>query len=173
MKILSTLIAIYSMLALPTLALADKIDVTFKNYNQAETARNFDNWAKRGGDNKLLHEKKLSPVGPDAPTIRMNLDTLYSVGVYDNDGEMSVTIPKSDVYQSIMILDTDGYTPFFLSESLSEKFMFLNIAFSTSSELTPGGGKLGRFWSGSQNPLRDGGIFRAMQKFFPRPIFWG
>ena len=44
----------------------------------------------------------------------MNLDTLYSVGVYDNDGDMTVTIPESNVYQSIMILDTDGYTPFFL-----------------------------------------------------------
>jgi len=63
----------------------------------------------------MLHLKELSPIGPDAPTIRMNLDTLYSVGVYDNDGELLVTIPESDLYQSIMILDTDGYTPFFLS----------------------------------------------------------
>ena len=61
----------------------------------------------------------------------------------------------------------------FLSKSRSDKFMRLNEAFSTSSALMPGGGKLGRFWSGSQNPLRDGGIFRARQKFFPRPIFWG
>ena len=61
----------------------------------------------------------------------------------------------------------------FLSQSRSEQFMGLNEAFSTSSELMSGGGKLGRFWSGFQNPLRDGGIFRARQKFFPRPIFWG
>lgn len=90
--------------------------VTYENYNQAETARNFNNWAKLGGDNKMLHLKELSPIGNKAPTIRMNLDTLYSVGVYSNDGEMTVTIPKSNVYQSIMILDTDGYTPFFLTE---------------------------------------------------------
>ena len=64
----------------------------------------------------MLHRTELSPVGPDAPTIRMNLDTLYSVGVYHNDGEMSVTIPESGLYQSIMILDTDGYTPFFFAE---------------------------------------------------------
>lgn len=63
----------------------------------------------------MLHLKKLSPVGKGAPTVRMNLDTLYSVGVFDNDGEMSVTIPKSGLYQSVMILDTDGYTPFFLT----------------------------------------------------------
>ena len=96
---------------------ADKgqIDVTYENYNQAETARNFNNWVKMGSDNKMLHRKELSPTGPDAPTIRMNLDTLYSVGVYDNDGDMSLTIPESGLYQSVMILDTDGYTPFFFT----------------------------------------------------------
>ena len=91
------------------------IDVSFKNYNQAETARNFNNWAKLGSNNTMVHRKKLSPIGPDAPTIRMNLDTLYSVGVYNNDGEMSLTIPDSGIYQSVMILDTDGYTPFFFA----------------------------------------------------------
>ncbi len=91
------------------------IPVSFENYNQAETARNFSNWAKLGSDNNLLHLKNLSPTGQDAPTIRMNLDTLYSVGVYDNDGEITITIPETGLYQTIMILDTDGYTPFFLS----------------------------------------------------------
>ncbi len=91
------------------------VSVNYDNYNQAETARNFNNWAQLGGNNSMLHLKKLSPIGNKAPTIRMNLDTLYSVGVYDNDGEMTITIPESGLYQTIMILDTDGYTPFFLS----------------------------------------------------------
>ena len=108
-----------SIIALATLTVSTygadtKIPVSYENYNQAETARNFDNWAKLGGDNKMLHLKELSPIGNKAPTIRMNLDTLYSVGVYDNDGDMTITIPESGLYQSIMILDTDGYTPFFL-----------------------------------------------------------
>jgi hypothetical protein len=93
-----------------------QIDVSFENYNQAETARNFNNWVKLGSDNKLLLRTELSPIGPDAPTIRMNLDTLYSIGIFHNDGEMSVTIPESGIYQSVMILDTDGYTPFFFSK---------------------------------------------------------
>ena len=102
-------------LCLPTTVLADghrAIDVTYDNYNQAETARNFNNWAERGGNNALMHEAELSPVGLDAPTIRMNLDTLYSVGVFDNDGSMSLTIPETGLYQSVMIMDTDGFTPF-------------------------------------------------------------
>jgi hypothetical protein len=99
-----------------TVAVTERIiPVDFYNYNQAETARNFNNWAKLGANNNLLHLKELSPIGKDAPTIRMNLDTLYSVGVYDNDGEMTITIPETSLYQSIMVLDTDGFTPFFLS----------------------------------------------------------
>jgi len=94
-----------------------EIDVTFENYNQAETARNFNNWVKMGSDNKLLHLKELSPIGPDAPTIRMNLDTLYSIGIYNNDGDMTVTLPVSGIYQSVMVVDEDGYTPFFAAES--------------------------------------------------------
>ena len=95
---------------------AKQIDVTYENYNQAETARNFNNWAQMGGNNKVAHRKELSPIGPKAPTIRMNLDTLYSVGVFNNDGEIELTLPETDVYQSAMIIDTDGYTPFFFVE---------------------------------------------------------
>jgi hypothetical protein len=75
------------------------IAVDFDNYNQAETGRNFNNWAKlgqTGGNNTMLYLAELSPIGPNAPTIRINQDTLYSVGVYDNDGEMTVTIPESE-----------------------------------------------------------------------------
>ena len=43
-----------------------QIDVTYENYNQAETARNFNNWVKVGSDNKMVHRKELSPTGPDA-----------------------------------------------------------------------------------------------------------
>ena len=34
---------------------ASLIPVSVENYNKAEAARNFRNWAKLGGDNKLLH----------------------------------------------------------------------------------------------------------------------
>ncbi len=119
-SLLATVAIVSAALAIclnPNEATAEKtIPVSFENYNQAETARNFSNWTKMGADNNLLHLKDLSPIGKGAPTIRMNLDTLYSIGVYDNDGEMLITIPESDLYQTIMILDTDGYAPFFLSE---------------------------------------------------------
>lgn len=115
-RLLSTILLTAVIGATSEASQEDTIPVTYENYNQAESARNFNNWAKLGANNTILHLKKLSPIGNKAPTIRMNLDTLYSVGVYDNDGEMTITIPESGLYQSIMILDTDGYTPFFLSK---------------------------------------------------------
>jgi hypothetical protein len=87
------------------------ISVTVENYNNAEAARNFRNWAKLGGNNKLVHLKKLSPVGPDAPTIRMNLDTLYSVGVFKNTGNLTVTLPESEQFQSVMVIDDESFNP--------------------------------------------------------------
>ncbi len=117
---------------------AESIAVSFENYNQAETARNFNNWARLGAENNMMHRKELSPTGPDAPTIRMNLDTLYSVGVYDNDGSMTVSMAASDVYQSIMILDTDGYTPYYFTEpgeyTIENDSEFLFVAIRTGIE---------------------------------------
>jgi hypothetical protein len=95
-------------------AVAEKtslIAVTVENYNKAEAARNFRNWAKLGGNNKLVHLKKLSPTGPDAPTIRMNLDTLYSVGVFKNTGNLTVTLPESEQFQSVMVIDDESFNP--------------------------------------------------------------
>jgi len=130
--LLSGLFAAYSASAEEV---AEQIDVTYENYNQAETARNFNNWAQMGGNNQMAHRKELSPIGPDAPTIRMNLDTLYSVGVYNNNGEMTLALPDADVYQSAMILDTDGYTPFFFvgpgSYTLKHDSEYLFIAIRT------------------------------------------
>ncbi|MFT4542621.1 MAG: hypothetical protein ACI835_005089, partial [Planctomycetota bacterium] len=133
-----TLLLVASTQSCQTNGDQEQVSVKFENYNQAETARNFNNWAKLGGGNEMLHLKELSPIGPDAPTIRMNLDTLYSVGVYDNDGEMSVTIPQSALYQSVMIIDTDGYTPFFFVEpgthAVKNDSEFLFIAVRTAVE---------------------------------------
>lgn len=87
------------------------IPVTVENYNQAEAARNFTNWAKLGGDNKLIHLKELSPVGDEAPTVRMNRDTLYSVGEFKNTDELTVTLPDSDQFQSVMAIDDHSFNP--------------------------------------------------------------
>jgi hypothetical protein len=81
------------------------IPVKIENYNHAEAARNFHNWVKLGVGNKRHYLKELSPVGPNSPTIRMNRDTLYSVGEFRNMGEITVTLPESDQFQSVIVID--------------------------------------------------------------------
>jgi hypothetical protein len=85
------------------------IEVERQNYQQAEVARNFSKWAARGANNKLMHMTTLTPSGP-APTVRMNRDTLYSAAILDtSSGTAAVTLPEGDLYQSALMVDTDGY----------------------------------------------------------------
>ena len=71
---LTIVIALSSVACAPT---GDApIPVDRSNYQEAEAARNFNNWVAKGANNKLMHMTALTPSGP-APTIRMNRDTLY------------------------------------------------------------------------------------------------
>jgi len=107
-----------TFLASTSLAQAEMIAVTAENFAQAETAWNFANWARRGADKEILHLREVSPVGAEAPTVRMNWDTLYSIQIIDvsDDQEFTVTIPESDLYVSVQIMDEDGFSPYFIVE---------------------------------------------------------
>ena len=91
-----------------------KVDRT--NYQEAEVARNFTKWAARGANNKLMHLTAVTPSGP-APTVRMNRDSLYSAAIVDTStGTATITLPAGDLYQSVMMVDTDGYARKFILE---------------------------------------------------------
>jgi hypothetical protein len=97
-------------------ASADPVEVDRSNYQAAEVTRNFTNWSARGANNKLMHMTGLTPSGP-APTVRMNRDTLYSAAVLNtSSGSASITLPEADLYQSVMMIDTDGYARDFITE---------------------------------------------------------
>jgi len=86
------------------------------NYQEAEVARNFTKWADTGANNKLMHMTDVTPSGP-APTVRMNRDTLYSAAILDTStGNASITLPDVDLYQSVLMVDTDGYARGFVLE---------------------------------------------------------
>jgi len=86
------------------------------NYQEAEVGRNFTKWAARGANNKLMHMTDVTPSGP-APTVRMNRDTLYSAAILDTStGNASITLPEVDLYQSVLMIDTDGYARKFVLE---------------------------------------------------------
>lgn len=95
-------------------ASADSIQVTRSNYQEAEVARNFNKWAAKGANNKLMHMTTLTPSGP-APTVRMNRDTLYSAAILDtSSGAASITLPEGELYQSVLMIDTDVYARKFI-----------------------------------------------------------
>ncbi len=96
---------------------APPIQVTRDNFQYAEAIRNAENYVKLGGENKWGHFRDLSPVGSTAPTIRMNLDTLYSVAVLDNtDNSIELTIPEGDILQTILVLDDQAYSKHYFEE---------------------------------------------------------
>ena len=111
-------IAIAAMIAGCGNSKDETIPVTAENFAQAETAWNFTNWAKLGADKKLFHFRDVAPTGPDAPTVRMNWDTLYSMQIVKvaDDGTFKVHLPETDLYMSAQIIDEDGFTPYLLLE---------------------------------------------------------
>lgn len=112
-----TAILLSSVLVL-NMCYADGIPVAANNFAQAETAWNFSNWAKLGADKQLVHLRDVSPTGPEAPTVRMNWDTLYSVRIVkvSDDGTFTIHLPASDLYMSAHVLDEDGFAPYYLIE---------------------------------------------------------
>lgn len=83
--------------------------VTVDNYVRAQSDVIFASYVKKGGFGKFSHEREPTPVDKQ-PVIRMNRDTLYSVGIFDL--AQPVTISKPDAngrYQSMTILSQDEY----------------------------------------------------------------
>jgi hypothetical protein len=96
---------------------ASPIKVDRSNYQEAEVARNFTKWAANGANNKLMHMTTITPSGP-MPTVRMNRDTLYSSAILDTStGKASITLPEGDLYQSVMMVDTEAYARKYIVES--------------------------------------------------------
>jgi len=97
------------------------IKVERHNYQEAEVARNFTKWANNGANNKLMHMTSVTPSGP-APTVRMNRDSLYSAAILDtSSGTATITLPEGDLYQSVMMVDTEGYARRFVLEPGTHK----------------------------------------------------
>jgi len=85
--------------------------VTQDNFPQAYTNLRFDAIIKKaGGINKFL----AMPVPSSDPTkqfvVRMNRDTYYSTSVFDMTGGIYVTIPETDKYVTIQVVDENHET---------------------------------------------------------------
>ena len=86
------------------------VQVTEKNFAAAETEHFMQGWVDRGGDNKFVHMRDLTPL--DQQTVpRMQADTLYSVAIVDASKPVKLHMPDSGgLYQSAQIFDGEHYT---------------------------------------------------------------
>jgi len=86
------------------------ITVTEANFAHSETARNFRNWTMLGANKDIAHMKQLPARGKAAPTVQMNDDTLYSIVIAETvDGKINFSIPKSDVYMAVQVVNEGGH----------------------------------------------------------------
>lgn len=95
------------------------IPVSADNFAQGEAASNFANWAKLGADKKIFHYRETAPVGPEAPTVRMNWDTLYSNRIVkvSDDHTFTIELPESELYLAAHVVDENGFAPYYIVEA--------------------------------------------------------
>jgi hypothetical protein len=84
--------------------------VTVDNYVRAETDMTFKNYVDKGAFGKFHHIRKPTPID-EQKVIRMNRDTIYSMGVFDLEEPVTIIKPDSKGrFQSMQIIDQDQYT---------------------------------------------------------------
>lgn len=93
-------------------ALAAPTIVTQDNFPQAYTNMRFGGiLQKAGGVNKFFTMPVPSSIPEEQFVVRMNRDTAYSVSVIDmSGGDVYVTVPKTDRYVTIQVVDENHET---------------------------------------------------------------
>ena len=105
------LICALAMISFPLAASADEpIVVNVDNFNKAQTDFELAGIIKLvGGINKLHSNRTPTPIDKQN-VIRMNRDTLYSLGVVDISKGATVSMPDAGKrYMSLMVINNDGY----------------------------------------------------------------
>ena len=105
-RLLSIITVIGIALLSATTGYASKA-VTIDNFARAETDMTLDRYVRQGAFGKFLHLRQPTPIDKQ-DVIRMNLDTLYSMGVFDLTEP--VTIVKPDTggrFLSMQVINQD------------------------------------------------------------------
>ena len=99
--------AVAIALGLSTTAATAAETVTVDNFVRAETDMTMKRYADQGGFGKLLHIRRPTPLDKQ-DVIRMNLDTLYSLGVFDLTEPVTIIKPDvGDRFQSMLVINQD------------------------------------------------------------------
>jgi hypothetical protein len=101
----------HSLLVSTLMALAGSVHaaepVTVDTFVRAETDRTMAAYVDQGGFGKFSHIRQPTPIDKQ-DVIRMNRDTLYSVGVFDLSNPVTIALPDSDGrYMSALIVNQD------------------------------------------------------------------
>lgn len=80
--------------------------VTVDNFTRAETHGIMKSYVDQVGIGNLLHNRTPTPLDKQN-VIRMNRDTLYSIGVVDVTKPVTIVKPKSDRFQSLLLINED------------------------------------------------------------------
>lgn len=108
--------------------------VTVDNFVRAETDMTFARYVKQGAFGKFLHIRQPTPIDKQ-DVVRMNRDTLYSVGVFDLTAPVTIIKPDSKGrFQSMMVINQDhsmlpiehGASTFtFTKEQIGSRYMIV------------------------------------------------
>lgn len=83
--------------------------VTVDNFDRAETDTYIAGLAEMGAFGRIIHERKHASA-EDQLVVRINLDTLYSFGIFDLSSPLTIEKPENgDRFQSLLVLDQDHY----------------------------------------------------------------
>lgn len=104
----STIIIVLFIITFVCTSIASaSIPVTVDNFVRAETDMTFDRFVKQGAFGKIFHIRKPTPIDKQ-DVIRMNRDTLYSVGVFDLSSPVTITKPETGGrFLSMQIINQD------------------------------------------------------------------
>jgi hypothetical protein len=84
--------------------------VNVDNFNKAQTDFEFAGIAKLAGGTNRIHSNRTPTPIDKQNVIRMNRDTLYSLGVVNISKGATVTMPDAGKrYMSLMVINNDGY----------------------------------------------------------------
>jgi hypothetical protein len=81
-----------------------------ENFAYAESSMYFQKQQDRFPINEWQHVRQMADVAHQ-DVIRMNADTAYSIAIVDVSEGATVSLPRSDAYQSIQVIDLNHYTP--------------------------------------------------------------
>jgi hypothetical protein len=98
-------VAAFFILAHPVIALADE-PVTVDNFVRAETDTYLQTYADLGAFGAFFHVREPTPLESQG-VIRMNRDTIYSMGIFDLTEPVTVTKPETDRWQSMLLINQD------------------------------------------------------------------